>query len=188
MTFANQSTDDFTINGGLSFGSNARLESGFLPDNNGTISLGSNSLRFNTVFATVFNGTATQAQYADLAENYLGDADYEPGTVLVFGGEAEVTVTTTKADHRVAGVVTTNPAHLMNAELEGEHVIGVALTGRVPCKVIGKVQKGDLLVASAISGYAMVDNDPKPGRIIGKALENKQDADKGVVEIVVGRT
>ena len=188
MTFADQATDNMTINGGLSFGANGRLESGFLPDNNGTLSLGSNSLRFNTVFATVFNGTATQAQYADLAENYLGDAAYEPGTVLVFGGEAEVTTTNTKADHRVAGVVTTNPAHLMNADLEGEHVIGVALTGRVPCKVIGKVQKGDLLIASAVEGYAMVDNDPKPGRIIGKALENKQDANKGVVEIVVGRT
>ena len=188
MTFANQSTDDFTINGGLSFGVNARLESGFLPDSNGTLSLGSNGARFNTIYANVFNGTATQAQYADLAENYLGDAAYEPGTVLVFGGEAEVTQTDKKGDHRVAGVVTTNPAHLMNSTLEGDHVIGVALTGRVPCKVIGKVTKGDMIVTSAIPGYAIVNNEPTVGTVIGKALENKSDTDKGVVEIVVGRT
>ena len=188
ITFANQAADNFVINGGLSFGADGRLESGFLPDANGTLSLGSNSLRFNTIYAQVFNGTATQAQYADLAENYLGDAPYDPGTVIVFGGEFEVTLTSKKGDHRVAGVVTTNPAHLMNSELKGDNVIGVALTGRVPCKVIGKVEKGDLLVTSAIPGYAIVNNEPTVGTVIGKALENKPDTDKGVVEIVVGRT
>jgi len=187
MTFADQATDNLTINGGLSFGVNGRLDSGFLPDGNGTHSLGSNTARFNTIYANVFNGTATQAQYADLAENYLGDAPYDPGTVLVFGGEFEVTLTSKKGDHRVAGVVTTNPAHLMNSALEGDNVIGVALTGRVPCKVIGKVEKGDLLVTSAIPGYAIVNNQPGYGQVIGKALENKPDADKGVIEIVVGR-
>ena len=187
MIFADQATDNLTINGGLSFGANGRLDSGFLPDSNGTHSLGSNTLRFNTIYSTVFNGTATQAQYADLAENYLGDAPYDPGTVLVFGGELEVTLTSKKGDHRVAGVVTTNPAHLMNSELQGDNVIGVALTGRVPCKVIGKVEKGDLLVTSAIPGYAIVNNEPGHGQIIGKALENKTDADKGIIEIVVGR-
>lgn len=150
-------------------------------------SLGTSARTYNAVWATTFHGTATEALYADLAENYLGDANYEPGTVLVFGGEFEVTVCSSKGDHRVAGVVTTNPAHLMNSMLKGEHVVGVALQGRVPCKVIGKVQKGDMLVTSAVPGYAIVNNDPKIGTVIGKAVSTKDDMDKGVVEVVVGR-
>jgi len=139
------------------------------------------------VHAVLFSGTATTARYADLAENYLGDADYEPGTVLVFGGSAEVTVCTAKGDRKAAGVVTTNPAHLMNSALEGDHVVGLALQGRVPCKVIGKVAKGDMLVTSSIPGYAMVDNDPKLGTVLGKAVQEKTDDARGIVEIVVGR-
>jgi hypothetical protein len=150
-------------------------------------SIGSSTNKWNTVYASVFSGTATEALYADLAENYLGDGTYEPGTVLVFGGDAEVTVTNSKGDRRVAGVVTTNPAYLMNSMLEGEHVTSVALQGRVPCRVLGKVSKGDLLVSSAVPGYAIVDNDAKVGTVIGKALENKTDDGKGVIEVVVGR-
>ena len=131
--------------------------------------------------------TATAAKYADLAENYLGDAQYEPGTVLVFGGEQEITTTNAKGDRRVAGVVTTNPAHLMNSALEGDYVVGLALQGRVPCKVIGTVFKGDMLVTSAIPGYAVVDNNPKMGTVIGKAVETKVGDGKGVIEVVVGR-
>jgi hypothetical protein len=107
--------------------------------------------------------------------------------VLVFGGEAEVTICNSKGDRRVAGVVTTNPAHLMNSHLKGDHVVGVALQGRVPCKVIGRVAKGDILVTSAVLGYAIVDNDPKVGTVIGKAVGVKDDMDRGVVEVVVGR-
>jgi hypothetical protein len=141
----------------------------------------------NTLTVPILNGTATSANYADLAERYLADFAYEPGTVLVFGGPNEVTQSTVKGDRRVAGVVSTNPAHLMNAQLKGETVIDLALQGRVPCKVIGQVQKGDILVTSAIPGYAMVDNDPKIGTVIGKAVGTKLDNDKGVVEVVVGR-
>jgi hypothetical protein len=75
----------------------------------------------------------------------------------------------------------------MNSHLKGDNVVGLALTGRVPCKVIGRVEKGDLLVTSAVPGYAIVDNDAKVGTVIGKALENKTDMDKGVIEVVVGR-
>ncbi len=135
----------------------------------------------------MFNGEATSALYADLAENYLGDADYEPGTVLVFGGDAEVTVCSAKGQTSVAGVVTTNPAHLMNSALEGDHVVGLALQGRVPCKVIGKVRKGDMLVTSAVPGYAIVNNSPGVGQVIGKAVGNKDTEDRGTVEVVVGR-
>jgi hypothetical protein len=158
-----------------------------VPEANNTRNIGTALLKYNTVYATLFSGTAVEAFYADLAENYLGDASYEPGTVLVFGGDFEVTVTNKKSDHRVAGVVTTNPAQLMNSQLQGDHVIGVALQGRVPCKVIGKVEKGDILVTSAITGYAIVDNDAPAGRIIGKSLEKKITGDKGIVEVVVGK-
>jgi hypothetical protein len=160
---------------------------GVIPDQDSAYNIGSSTRKYNTMYATVFSGTATQAQYADLAENYLADTSYEAGTVLVFGGNAEVTVTDKKGDTRVAGVVSTNPAHLMNAELEGEHVTALALQGRVPVKVLGKVTKGDMLVTSATPGYAVVNNQPGVGQVIGKALENKEDSGKGIVEAVVGR-
>jgi len=157
------------------------------PAANNSYNFGKSTARWNTIYATVFDGTATEALYADLAENYLGDADYEPGTVLVFGGDAEITTTDKKGDHRVAGIVTTNPAHLMNSALQGDHVVGLALQGRVPCKVIGKVAPGDMLVTSAIPGYAVVNNTPGIGQVIGKAVGTKDDNDRGVVEVVVGR-
>ena len=160
---------------------------GVVPDATNTYNIGSSSLLYNTVYATTFSGTATSAKYADLAENYLGDVAYEPGTVLMFGGANEVTETTSKGTTKIAGVVSTNPAHLMNAELAGEFVSAVALQGRVPCKVIGMVEAGDMLVASSVPGYAMVDNSPGVGAVLGKAVGTKQSADKGTVEIVVGR-
>jgi hypothetical protein len=157
-----------------------------LPTDSGQ-NLGALGNRWNTVWATTFNGTSTKSLYADLAENYLADQEYEPGTVLVFGGSEEVTTTSQKNDRKVAGVVSTNPAHLMNSALEGNHVVALALQGRVPCKVLGRVAKGDLLVTSAIPGYATVDNNPQVGTVIGKAIQNKLDDSKGWVEIVVGR-
>jgi hypothetical protein len=75
----------------------------------------------------------------------------------------------------------------MNNQLEGDTVVALALTGRVPCKVIGTVAKGDMLVTSAIPGYAIVDNDPKLGTVIGKAVGSKDTDERGVVEVVVGR-
>ena len=160
---------------------------GVTPDINNVYNIGSANFRYNTMYATLFNGTASTAYYADLAENYLGDADYDSGTVLVFGGEDEVTVCTTKSDTRVAGVVTTNPAYLMNSGLQGDNVVALALQGRVPCKVIGKVRKGDMLVTSAVPGYAIVNNAPGVGQVIGKAVGTKDTDDRGIVEVVVGR-
>ena len=159
--------------------------SGALPDVTNTYDIGSSTLKYKDIYATTFYGVATEAYYADLAENYLADNLYEPGTVVVFGGESEITTTEDKGDRRVAGVVSTEPAHLMNSALAGENVTPLALQGRVPCKVIGVVAKGDLLVTSAIAGYAIVDNDPKVGTVIGKALGSKTDTERGVVEIVV---
>ena len=127
-----------------------------------------------------------EATYADLAEYYEADAEYEEGTVLVFGGDKEITQSAEHRSRRVAGVVSINPAYTMNAECPGI-ATAVALQGRVPCKVIGKVAKGDMLVASAIPGHAIVDNDPKVGTVIGKAVGEKLDDSKGIVEVVVGR-
>jgi len=139
-----------------------------------------------SVYGTVFSGKATTAQYADLAENYVADADYEPGTVVIFGGEKEITVTDVHQDTRMAGIISTNPAYLMNSTIDG---LPVALTGRVPCKVVGAIRKGDRLVSSGIKGVATVLDPTKyqPGCIIGKALED-YDSDKvGVIEVAVGR-
>jgi hypothetical protein len=138
--------------------------------------------------AGTITATATQAQYADLAENYVADESYEPGTVLVIGGQHEVTVTEEAGSYKVVGVVSTDPAHLMNVDCEGEHVVAVALRGRVPCKVIGNVNKGDVLVASDTPGYAMVgalSHTLSPLQIVGRSLENKTDAMPGIVEIIV---
>jgi len=131
-----------------------------------------------------FRGVATSAQYADLAENYQADREYEPGTVLEFGGEFEVTVASDET-RRVAGVVSTNPAYLMNSKLTGGNVVALALQGRVPCKVRGKINKGDMLTSSG-GGFARPTIDPKIGTIIGKALEDF-DGIEGVIEVVVGR-
>ena len=136
------------------------------------------------LYAVVFRGRATTANYADLAENYQADADYAPGTILEFGGEFEVTIAEDET-RRVAGVVSTNPAYLMNTDLEGKNVVAIALQGRVPCKVRGNIRKGDMLVSGG-GGYARPTTDPKLGTIIGKALENF-DGVEGVIEVAVGR-
>jgi hypothetical protein len=147
---------------------------------NGVGNIGSATTYFNTVFAK-----ATSAQYADLAEKYEADAEYAPGTVLSFGGAKEVTLANEAGSTRVAGVVSTNPSYIMNATLEAEHVAMVALQGRVPCRVIGPVAKGDMMVAAG-NGAARVDNAARAGSIIGKALENFDGAE-GTIEVVIGR-
>ena len=134
---------------------------------------------------TLTTGSKLNATYADLAEKYVADADYEPGTVLVFGGEQEVTLSTEADSFRVAGVVTTNPAYTMNDACEGEHVATIALQGRVPVKVIGPVFKGDLLVSCG-NGHAIANNIARAGTIVGKSLENFNEA-TGIIEVAVGR-
>ena len=128
-----------------------------------------------------------QATYADLAEYYEGDQDYESGTVLVFGGDKEVTTSNTFNDTRLAGVVTTNPAYVMNKDQKGIAVC-LALAGRVPCKVVGRVKKGDLLTTSATPGCAVKATNPQVGSIIGKAIEDKDYDSVGVIEVAVGRS
>jgi hypothetical protein len=147
---------------------------------NGVGNIGSTATRFNQVFAL-----ASSAQYADLAEKYTADAEYAPGTVVVFGGSAEITADAVDSDRRVAGVVSTTPAYIMNDGLAAPFVATVALTGRVPCLVTGPVHKGDLMVAAGL-GRARAEQDPRVGTVIGKALEDFDGA-KGTIEVVAGR-
>jgi hypothetical protein len=136
------------------------------------------------------SGSRLQATYsADLAEWYTSDKKYESGTVLVFGGDAETTTTNVRGDTRVAGVVSTDPAYVMNGHLESvENSICLALQGRVPCRVVGKIQKGDILVTAGIHGVAMAaTGDVKVGTVVGKALENYDSDHIGKIEIAVGR-
>jgi hypothetical protein len=156
----------------------------FMPARNSEIDMGTQTLKWKRVYADTFIGTATTAQYADLAENYLANSQYEYGTVLEFGGDFEVTIAST-ATTKVAGIVSQNPAHLMNADCQGEFVVPLALQGRVPCKVLGPVAKGDMMV-SAGNGFARAEESPKIGSIIGKALEDF-NGDSGIIEVVVGR-
>lgn len=159
------------------------------PDNGTPYSIACRDLDGN-LNAVLFQGQATSAQFADLAEKYVGDAAYEPGTVLEFGGDKEVTMATVESS-RIAGVVSTNPGFIMNNGLEcsvteGERTVVLALMGRVPCKVKGVVKKGDLLV-SAGNGFARSSTAPAMGTVIGKALEDNPDGEETVIEVVVGR-
>lgn len=126
------------------------------PSANVTHSIGNLGLKYLGVYANTFYGTATTAQYADLAENYLADAEYPVGTVIAVGGSAEVTAATDEIAHSVIGVVSENPAFLMNSELENSTAI--ALKGRVPVRVTGEVMKGDRLAVSSIAGVAEANN------------------------------
>ena len=151
-----------------------------LPDTDATYDIGSSSAGYNVVHAK-----ATSAQYADLAEIYESDADYEVGTVVIFGGEKEITVSSMGADTRVAGVISDNPAYLMNSGAVGQPV---ALQGKVSCKVVGQISKGDMLVThSQFPGVARKGNDPKVGTVIGKALEDYNSTEIGTINIVAGR-
>lgn len=186
------STGALQVQGGASFttgnlyiggsGGRAITHTGhIIPSSNLAFNLGSTTAWYNT-----FYGISTQAQYADLAENYAPDKNYEPGTVVVFGGEKEITVTSESHDTRVAGIISTNPGYLMNATAEG---IPVAFTGRVPCFVKGPVNKGTVLVTSSIPGVAQAIDFSlyKPGVIIGKSLEEITDTGVKTIEVAVGR-
>jgi len=139
----------------------------------------------NTITAKDINSTG-----ADLAEKYLADADYPVGTVLVFGGKKEVTESQRSHDPAIAGTVSDRPGHIMNSLLEGKNTVTVALLGRVPCRVVGNISKGDLLVSSDVPGVAVRLDQTKyqPGVIIGKALQDHVGDLEGVIEVVVGRT
>ena len=177
-------TGALIVRGGAGVSGNVFTAGWIIPTSNVSQNLGTTTSWWN-----VFYGVSTQARYADLAENYQADNNYEPGTVLIFGGSHEVTISTLSHDISVAGVVSTNPAHLMNSALKGNNVIPLALQGRVPCQVRGPVKKGTLLVTSNIAGVAEACKDTlyKPGCVIGKSLAEILDNSIQLIEIVVGR-
>jgi hypothetical protein len=149
------------------------------PDADASYDIGTSSKGYSTVHAK-----ATSAQYADLAEIYETDNNYEVGTVVVFGGTKETTTTDQKYDTRVAGVISENPAYIMNSKSDGQPV---ALAGKVKCKVHGTISKGTMLVASERTGCATKSEHPPVGSVIGKALESYNSDETGVINIVVGR-
>ena len=151
------------------------------PSVDATHDLGTATEQWNTIY-----GHTVEATFADLAERYAADAPYEPGTVLVFGGEAEVTTTTMLASTKVVGIVSTDPALKMNSAAGNSDTHPyIALKGRVPCKVIGEINRGDLLVTSDKAGYAKRSlGVPMIGTVIGKAIGNNESGE-GIIEVFV---
>ena len=131
-------------------------------------------------------GSRLNATYADLAEYYAGSEQIEPGTVVEFGGEHEVQICNSYMSTLVAGIVTTDPAYLMNSEMSCLYPVAIALQGRVPSKVIGPIKRGDMMV-STNNGYAISCASPTMGTVLGKALKDFDGA-TGIIEIMVGRT
>jgi len=131
---------------------------------------------------TLTTGSKFEATYADIAEIYSSDAEYEPGTVVMFGGSAEVTLAKGFATTKLAGVVTTNPAFVMNNMAEG---IAIALKGRIPVKVEGTVSKGDFIVASSTPGVGIACNKYIGGAVIGKAIEDKTTQGIELIEVKI---
>jgi hypothetical protein len=192
-----------------------------LPGTNNISDIGRSALRYATIYATSFNGTATQAdslnvagtyrtastassantiaardasgniyanrfegvaaeaEYADLAEIYATDSNYEVGTVVAVGGEKEVRATI--FGDRAIGVISENPAYLMNKDADGQ---AVALKGRVPVKVVGTVKKGDRLIATA-NGCAVMATLHQHSDVFGIALESNDDTGVKLIEAVI---
>jgi hypothetical protein len=170
-------------------GSTAALQvsGSILPNTNDAREIGSNSLRFANIWATTFRGTAITAQYADLAERFEADVPMEPGTVVELGGTKEITQAVQELSDEVFGVISTLPGFLMNggAGTDVTHP-AVAVNGRVPVRVIGKVKKGDRLV-SAGRGLARAarKDELTAFNVLGRALENKTTDGEGLVEAIV---
>ena len=180
-SIGNVSATGNVTSSGLSVG-NGTVTLGNIINANGNAvgNIGSSSKYFNTVFAK-----ATSALYADLAEIYSADANYESGTVVVFGGEKEITITTQFADVAVAGAISTEPAYLMNSAQDG---LPVALRGRVPVKVVGPVTKGDLLVTAGNNpGYAVSigQSTEYPLAVFAKSIETNADEGAKVITAVI---
>jgi hypothetical protein len=154
-----------------------------VPSSANATTVGTASLPFANIF-----GLSSSAQYADLAEKFLADAEYDIGTVLMIGGLAEVTAAV-KDSRAIVGTVSENPGFIMNDALQGEHVVSIAYIGRVPCKVSGTIKKGDLLIVSNNAGVATsaISTENLTGKVIGKALQDYDNEAEGLIEILVGR-
>ena len=172
VTAGNLSVSTGTVSAGNIVNTNA----------NGVGNIGSSTTYFNRLFAT-----ATTALYADVAERFEADEYLEPGTVVELGGAKEITRSNRELSENIFGVISTRPAMLMNGGA-GEDVTHppVAMTGRVPVRVIGQVRKGDRLV-SAGDGVARAAQlgEATAFNVIGRALEDKFNVDNGYIEAIV---
>ena len=139
--------------------------------------------------ANVVHARATSASYADVAERFEADAPMAEGAVVTVGGAAEITEVTGELNNSVFGVISTQPAYMMNAAAgNSESHPFVAMTGRTPVRVTGTVAKGDRLVSSSVKGTARAvrsDETITPFHVIGRALEAKTDAGIGLVNCAV---
>ena len=177
-------TDAIAIDGATT---NVTVTGSILVSADNTKNIGSAIKKFSTIYATTFSGTASEAQYADLAERFEADDIYEAGTVVEMGGINEITEAVEELTDNVFGVISTNAAYLMNAKAGSSDTHPpVAMNGRVPVKVTGKVKKGDRLV-SAGNGYARaaITEEVTAFNVIGRSLENKTTKGKGTVEAIV---
>lgn len=165
----------------------ANISTVLQPTTNNTIDIGTSSFKFANVHATSFVGTSVQAQYADLAERFEADQPYPAGTVVELGGIKEIRAAIQELSEAVFGVISTKAAFLMNgtAGTDETHP-AVAVNGRVPVRVVGRVAKGDRLV-SAGNGLARAANRDEitAFNVIGRALADKTTDDEGTVEAIV---
>lgn len=146
-------------------------------------------LNLSNVSNNLFRGTALESYYADVAERYHADKVYEPGTLVKLGGECEITQTVSSNDDDVFGVISTNPAIRLNSSAGDDKTHPfVGLIGRVPCKVVGKLRKGQRLVSSNIPGVAMGmdENCKSPFAVIGRAINVKNTDEIELVEVTIG--
>ena len=158
-----------------------------LPDTDNTHDLGSSSVKFAEIHATTFSGESTSAQYADLAERFAADNVYTPGTLMALGGAEEITQVNEENTENVFGVISSRAAYLMNAGAgDNDTHPAIAISGRVPVRVIGEVRKGDRLV-SAGNGLARAGSQDEitAFNVVGRALENKYTSNEGLVECFV---
>lgn len=136
-----------------------------------------------------FSPLAVSADYADLAEKYISDKIYENGTLVKIGGENEITATDCYLDIKVFGVISKNPAYLMNAKLDHDFSLPVALDGRLEVRIVGKIKKGDFIVASDLPGVGIGTSSPStnPLSIIGRSLEDSDIEEEKYIECYIGR-
>lgn len=172
--------------GAVTLGGDVLVTGNANPSANATYSLGNLTYRWADIYASgTITANATYALYADLAEMYVPDQFYDPGTVVIFGGEQEITVTDQQGDTRVAGAISTQPAYVMNEAQENG--IALALRGKVPVKVVGPVNKGDLLITSNVAGYATAAKfyEPSPNAVFAKSLERDDSSEPRVIWAVI---
>ena len=174
-----------TTTGIASIGADTTVTGNVNPLSSNTYTLGNLTNQWDYLYANAIQANATTALYADLAEKYVPDQYYDPGTVVVFGGEQEITVTDQQGDTRVAGAISTEPAYLMNNG--EENGIPVALRGKIPVKVVGSVNKGDLLITSNVAGYATAAKfyKPDPHAVFAKSLERDDSEGARVIWAVI---